>query len=307
MLGYAGMLAGGLLATLAAPRLGWMPTLLLAWLAGTAALAAGWARPRDGAAAAHRAGAAWPSPDRPPTALASRERAPPPSYGTPCRPEVAPRRRGVRAAHHVGGCTPLSPLRGISSACPDAGFEIDPPFALSPNPLIRVLIVEDHQMFAEALARALRDEPDIRVDGISQRLDDAREFLRRNQVDVVLMDYHLPDGDGIVAARYIREEHPRTWVLVVSAVEDRQVLDDALTAGCSGFISKAESLDHLPSAIRGAMVGNIAISPAMVAKLIGPTRRRVRATATISTRESSRCSSCWPRDGTTRPSSSSSS
>ncbi len=149
-------------------------------------------------------------------------------------------------------------------------LEIDPPFALSPNPLIRVLIVEDHQMFAEALARALRDEADIRVDGISQRLDDAREFLRRNQVDVVLMDYHLPDGDGIVAARYILEEHPRTRVLVVSAVEERQVLDEALSAGCSGFISKAESLDHLPSAIRGAMVGNIAISPGMVAKLIGP-------------------------------------
>ena len=150
----------------------------------------------------------------------------------------------------------------------------DPELRLSANPLIRVLIVEDHKMFAEALAHGLRDEPDIRVDGISQRLDDAREFLRRKHVDVVLMDYHLPDGDGIVAARYIREEHPRTWVIVVSAVEDRQVLDEALAAGCSGFISKSESLDHLPSAIRGAMVGNIAISPAMVAKLIGPSGAR---------------------------------
>jgi DNA-binding NarL/FixJ family response regulator len=74
-----------------------------------------------------------------------------------------------------------------------------------------------------------------------------------------------------MAARYIREEHPRTRVIVVSAVEDRQVLDEALVAGCSGFISKSESLDHLPSAIRGAMVGNVAISPAMIAKLIAPT------------------------------------
>jgi DNA-binding NarL/FixJ family response regulator len=149
-------------------------------------------------------------------------------------------------------------------------FETAPELTLSSTPLIRVLIVEDHQMFAEALARGLRDEPDIRVDGISRRLDDAREFLRRKHVDVVLMDFHLPDGDGIVASRYILEEHPRTRVIVVSAVEDRQVLDDALAAGCSGFISKSESLDHLPSAIRGAMVGNVAISPAMVAKLVGP-------------------------------------
>ena len=157
----------------------------------------------------------------------------------------------------------------LLAAMPD--FDTAPELKLSSSPLIRVLIVEDHQMFAEALARALRDEPDMRVDGISQRLDDAREFLRRKHVDVVLMDYHLPDGDGTVAARYIREEHPRTRVIVVSAVEERQVLDEALVAGCSGFISKSESLDHLPSAIRGAMVGNIAISPAMIAKLIAPT------------------------------------
>ena len=138
----------------------------------------------------------------------------------------------------------------------------------SEPPPIRVLIVEDHQMFAEALARALQDEPDIRIDGICSRLELAREFLRRVHVDVVLMDYRLPDGDGIVAARYVRVEHPRTKVIIVTATEEREALNEALDAGCSGFISKSESLIHLPSAIRGAMVGNTAISPAMVAKLI---------------------------------------
>jgi DNA-binding NarL/FixJ family response regulator len=140
---------------------------------------------------------------------------------------------------------------------------------------IRVLIVEDHQMFAEALARALQDEPDVRVDGICNRLADAREFLRRVHVDVVLMDYRLPDGDGIVAARYVRVEHPRTKVIIVTANEEREALNEALEAGCSGFITKSESLIHLPAAIRGAMVGNTAISPSMVAKLIdqdGPRR-----------------------------------
>jgi DNA-binding NarL/FixJ family response regulator len=138
---------------------------------------------------------------------------------------------------------------------------------------IRVLIVEDHQMFAEALARALQDEPDIRIDGICSRLDDAREFLRRVRVDVVLMDYRLPDGDGIVAARYVRVEHPQTKVIIVTATEEREALSEALEAGCSGFITKSESLIHLPSAIRGAMVGNTAISPTMVAKLVEQEKR----------------------------------
>jgi len=148
-----------------------------------------------------------------------------------------------------------------------------PQLRLAEVPLIGVLIVEDHQMFAEGLARVLKDEPDFQVLGICRRLDDAREFLRNGHADVVLMDHHMPDGEGVAAARYIREEHPRTRVIMVSAAEERGVLFEALEAGCSGFIGKSESMVHLASGIRGAMVGNVALSPAMATKLIGPDTR----------------------------------
>ena len=82
----------------------------------------------------------------------------------------------------------------------------------------------------------------------------------------------MPDGDGVAATRYIRQEHPRTRVIVVSAAEERDLLNEALEAGCSGFIGKSESMAHLPHAIRGAMVGTVAISPAMAAKLVAPGR-----------------------------------
>jgi DNA-binding NarL/FixJ family response regulator len=138
------------------------------------------------------------------------------------------------------------------------------------HPQIRVLIVEDHQMVAEAIAQVLEAEPDIRVVAICRLLDEAREFLRREDADIVLMDYNMPDGDGIAAARYIRDEHPRSRVIIVSAAEERNVLYEALEAGCSGFLGKSESMVHLASAIRGAMVGSIAMSPAMAARLVEP-------------------------------------
>jgi hypothetical protein len=71
LFGYAGMLGGGLLATLAAPRLGWTVTLLVAWTCGAAALVGGWARRRGGAAETHRAVVGVPSRDRPATAIAT--------------------------------------------------------------------------------------------------------------------------------------------------------------------------------------------------------------------------------------------
>jgi DNA-binding NarL/FixJ family response regulator len=135
---------------------------------------------------------------------------------------------------------------------------------------IRVLIVEDHRMVAEAIAHVLETEPDIEVVAICRLLDEAREFLRHEYADIVLMDYNMPDGDGIAAARYIREEHPRCRVIIVSAAEERNVLYEALQAGCSGFLGKSESMVHLASAIRGAMVGSIAVSPAMAARLVEP-------------------------------------
>jgi DNA-binding NarL/FixJ family response regulator len=135
---------------------------------------------------------------------------------------------------------------------------------------IRCLIVEDHQMVAEALAHALVDESDISVIGIRASGGEAREFLRRESVDVVLMDYHLPDADGVQVARQVLRDHPATHVVMVTAAGDRKVLSAALSAGCSGFISKTDSLVHLPNAIRSAVSGTAALSPGLINKLIEP-------------------------------------
>jgi DNA-binding NarL/FixJ family response regulator len=138
---------------------------------------------------------------------------------------------------------------------------------------IRCLIVEDHQMVAEALAKALADESDIEVVGIQATASSARDFLRHERADVVLMDYHLPDGDGVQAARQIRRDHPSTHVVMVTASNDRKLLNAALSAGCTGFVSKGESLVHLPNAIRSALSGTTAFSPGIVAKLLQPSER----------------------------------
>jgi DNA-binding NarL/FixJ family response regulator len=170
--------------------------------------------------------------------------------------EGRPATRGDTLA--LGGSYPVG---GMS---PSTGPE---PAPADVDPRIRVLIVEDHQMVAEGLVELLRGEPDIRVVGICTRLDQFRERLRNDPIDLVLLDCSMPDGDGLAAARFVRQEHPRTRVIVVSAAEERSVLLEALEAGCQGFIGKSESMAHLPGAIRGAMLGTVALSPAMAARL----------------------------------------
>ena len=136
--------------------------------------------------------------------------------------------------------------------------------------VIQVLIVEDHLLVAEAMAHALAEETDIQVARMAANLAEARTALSRQRVDIALLDFHLPDGDGLMLAKYIISHYPGTKVIMVTALADREVLIEALQVGCSGFISKEESLVHLPAAIRSASSGTTAISPGMAAKLVAP-------------------------------------
>ncbi len=160
--------------------------------------------------------------------------------------------------------TPISP-RGFYATMPTRSHGQASPYAIEP---LRVLIVEDHQLLAETLARSLSDEPDIAIVGLARTVADALDRFRMGPVDVVLLDYNLPDGDGLVVARHILREHPGTHVIMVTAREDREMVRAALGAGCTGFIGKSESFVHLPNAIRSASQGTTAISPAVAAMLV---------------------------------------
>ena len=132
---------------------------------------------------------------------------------------------------------------------------------------IRVLIVEDHQMVGQLMERVLEEEPDIRVAGRVTTIADAHDRLASEPVDVVLMDYHLPDGDGITAATRIRSEHGSTRVVIVTGAADDYLLKAALSAGCSGYLRKDEAAESLAVAVRAAHAGSSAVSPDMLSRM----------------------------------------
>ncbi len=133
---------------------------------------------------------------------------------------------------------------------------------------IRVVIVEDHQMFAETLKWALDAEDDIAVAGVARTEAEALELVRATSPDVVLMDYRLPDGDGIDAARQIRAIVPGAKVVMLTSATDDKVLRRAIGAGCSGYITKDQRIDELFLAVRAAHSGEALISPEVLSRLI---------------------------------------
>lgn len=131
-----------------------------------------------------------------------------------------------------------------------------------------LIIVDDHEMFAESIARLLGAEPDLRVVGVAGTVAAAVRAARYSQPDVAVVDFHLPDGDGAQAAIAIRSVSEHTRVLILTGLSDHRVLIAAIDSGCSGFITKDKALSELVAAVRLAHAGEAYIPPRLLAELL---------------------------------------
>lgn len=134
---------------------------------------------------------------------------------------------------------------------------------------LRVLVVDDHLLFAQAMQLALRPDPGIgQVDAVPS-IAEAVAHLRAQEFDVVLLDYRLPDSAGVEGIRTVLGTAPGTPVVLVTAVDDEAVLLAAIEAGCAGFVLKSANLQEMRSAVHRAAQGEALISPRVLRRLLG--------------------------------------
>ena len=123
-----------------------------------------------------------------------------------------------------------------------------PSRAKKPKPL-RVLIADDHRLFAEALEAILATDERIEVVGQASDGREAVEFARTLAPDVVLMDVSMPVLDGFEATREIRAASADTTVLMLTGSNSRDDVDRSRDAGASGYVTKDRIASELVAAI----------------------------------------------------------
>jgi DNA-binding NarL/FixJ family response regulator len=139
---------------------------------------------------------------------------------------------------------------------------------------VRVLVVDDHRTFADALATALELERGIRVVGKATDAERAVRLAEEEHPDVILMDVRMPGTDGINATRTVKEAAPDTRVLMLSAHEDENLVARSLDAGAEGFLSKGAAVKEVVAAVRAASRGENLLPPEEVRRLLANLRRR---------------------------------
>lgn len=147
--------------------------------------------------------------------------------------------------------------------------------------MIRSLLVDDHPALRAGLHSVLKAEPGFTPVAAAASAAEARAELRRWDVDVAIVDYHLPDEDGLSLCWRIRAAGDTPRVLVYSAYADGDLVLPAIAAGADGLASKAAPADELFDAIRLVARGHRvmpAIAPGSIehrANVLEPIERRL--------------------------------
>jgi DNA-binding NarL/FixJ family response regulator len=136
-----------------------------------------------------------------------------------------------------------------------------------------VFLVDDHRMFAASIERVLDDEPDLQVVGTAGTLEEALDAVAHTPVDVVLVDYALPDSDGPLSIGSLRRALPDAKIVVLTGMRDEAAVAAALEAGCNGYITKDRPPAELVTAIHTVMVGTSAVSPDLLSGTVLRLRR----------------------------------
>lgn len=139
--------------------------------------------------------------------------------------------------------------------------------------MIRLLIIDDHEMVREGLKAILMTEPDFSIVGDAANAAQALELVERLQPDILLLDVRLPDASGVEVCRTVTERFPKTAVIVLTTFTDEELVAQCVQAGARGYIVKDIERFDLKRSIRAVARGEGAIDSKAAVALLAQLRR----------------------------------
>jgi len=156
---------------------------------------------------------------------------------------------------------------------------------------ITILLADDHSLMRESLRTRLEREPDLQVVATAANADEATNEAIRLRPNIILMDIDMPGLASFEAVKIIKSRVPETRIIFLSAFFHDRYIEEALSAGASGYLTKGESPESVIQGVRTVAEGGIAFSPDVQARIVVDTKGLKLATqghtrtATLTRRE----------------------
>jgi DNA-binding NarL/FixJ family response regulator len=142
---------------------------------------------------------------------------------------------------------------------------------------IRIAVIDDHRVFAEALAGRLSVEPDFAVVGTAGSSREVLDLFSRHVVDVATLDLDLGGEDGLAVGRQLRDRWPDLGIVVVTGGAEEDRVCEAMQMGARGWAAKQGAIEPLLIAVRGAARGETHMPPALLTRVLVSLSQRGRS------------------------------
>lgn len=139
--------------------------------------------------------------------------------------------------------------------------------------MIRLLIIDDHEMVREGLKAMLSTEPDFSIVGDAANAEQALTLIERLHPDIALLDIRLPGTSGVEVCQIISERYPETAVIILTTFTDESLIARCIQAGARGFIVKDIERFDLKRSIRAVARGEAALDPKAAVAVLAQLRR----------------------------------
>jgi len=133
--------------------------------------------------------------------------------------------------------------------------------------MIKVIIVDDHDLIRAGIRHMLTDAPGIKVVGETNNGEDVLKLVRESSPDLVLMDIRMPGIGGLEATRKILRFSPDTKILIITACKDDMHPSRLLQIGASGYLTKDASMEEMVKAVRNVYAGQTYVSQEIAQQL----------------------------------------
>lgn len=139
----------------------------------------------------------------------------------------------------------------------------------------RVALVDDHPIFAAGLKKLLEAEGDFEVVALAHSFEEAVAKILPIEVDLVLLDFNIPGGNGLELLRKLREAKKGTVFLMLTVEEDEKVVVQAILEGARGYVLKQDSPERLLRSIRACLSGEVLLSDLVYSRIHHLVKRAV--------------------------------
>jgi len=134
--------------------------------------------------------------------------------------------------------------------------------------MTRLILADDHPVFAAGLRALLDAEPDLTVTAVATSGRDAVRAATEHAVDVAVLDINMPDGDGLWVTGQIRASALATRVLILTMYDDDENVLAALRAGAYGYVLKGATPDEIIAAVRAVARGDAVFGAGVAARML---------------------------------------